>query len=294
LHDWTGVRWKAPFILAGWLAVQPASAATWVRRGELVYKRQPVAVGYYGTLHQGFHVPTRKRVAVKVFHQQNERAGEADREFDNLGHVLGLDLFPSLRHRERFVDDTTLQGAVALDWFDGRNLAGWRPDTVGKAVRVTIQILRGLAQLHDSGLIHTDVSLRNILINHELQSASVRLRDLGGLVALRELAPGRRGYDGPVYAGTPEFMPPEQYAHWTTGASVLDQRTDLYSAAGVCVALMTGSPPAQGGGLTDQLGREISDPSLRAVLIKALAADPADRFQSAQELIEALQPFARL
>jgi N-acetylneuraminic acid mutarotase/tRNA A-37 threonylcarbamoyl transferase component Bud32 len=160
------------------------------------------------------------------------------------------------------------------------------------AILMTTRVLRGLAALHRAGIVHRDMKPGNILLTGELMP---KISDMG--IAR---APGEAHLSMPgVQPGTLLYMSPEQ-----ARGEEIDQRSDLYSIAAVIYELLTGkfylgqieqneyslrkaiveSPPV--------LPLENVRAGLNAILEKALAKRPADRFQSADELRSALESLA--
>ena len=178
----------------------------------------------------------------------------------------------------------------------GRNLAN-RCKRTGRQPRDDVErwgveVLRALVYLHGHHppIVHRDIKPANIALTPR---GDIVLLDFG-------LAKGRPGQqtrteiDEPsIYGFTPGYAPPEQLA-----ASGTDARSDLYSLAATLYHLACGAPPpgahermtAVHAGRPDLLAIESTLPArLGAVLLRALALDPAARFQSAQEMLDALQ-----
>ncbi|MBI4393970.1 MAG: protein kinase [Euryarchaeota archaeon] len=160
------------------------------------------------------------------------------------------------------------------------------------AILMATRVLRGLAALHRAGIVHRDMKPGNILLTAELMP---KISDMG--IAR---APGEAHLSMPgVQPGTLLYMSPEQ-----ARGEEIDQRSDLYSIAAVIYELLTGkfylgqveqneysvrkaiveSPPV--------LPLENVRAGLNAILEKALAKRPPDRFQSADELRSALESLA--
>jgi serine/threonine-protein kinase len=152
--------------------------------------------------------------------------------------------------------------------------------------------------------VHGDINPANVLIADSLRSDSTRLIDLGGA---RKRGP-TGNWIGQARIGSWAFGAPELNHHPTAERpSVANPASDLYALTGVLLYMLTGKeafPGAREAGRAedwttfDQLHRdcavahEITDPALRAVILKGLSFDPTQRFQSADELIRALKPFA--
>jgi tetratricopeptide (TPR) repeat protein/predicted Ser/Thr protein kinase len=158
-----------------------------------------------------------------------------------------------------------------------------------EALNFTRQIGQGLGHVHAQGIIHRDIKPSNILIagdNH------VKLTDFGIAKALALSTLTKTG----DIVGTAAYMPPEQ----ALGAG-LDARSDLYALGCVLFEMVAGRRPFSGDNgarlifshindtpcLPRRVALEIS-PALETVIFKLLAKDPDQRYQSADELVAAL------
>jgi eukaryotic-like serine/threonine-protein kinase len=192
------------------------------------------------------------------------------------------------------------QAYIVMELFEGITLARvleeGGPLVPEEAARVVAGALRGLAHAHDSGVVHRDVKPGNILVgDHTL----VKVTDFG--IAKAAFAHGDLTTTGNLL-GTAKYLAPEQVA----GRDV-DARADLYSAGVVLYELLTGRPPFKGEThLATATLRLTQDPvppgalrpgiprDLERVVLRALARDPADRYQSADEMHAALEATARV
>jgi serine/threonine-protein kinase PpkA len=154
-----------------------------------------------------------------------------------------------------------------------------------QALRITRDIAGALDYLHSKGLAHCDVKPDNILFRHD--GAGV-LTDFG--IATR-IDTGKNPASRAI-AGTPYYMSPEQFQ-----AKHIDGRTDIYSLGIVLYEMLTGSVPFLGKEAVNVAVKHISTqvPDLpehlipyRSLLLKMLAKKPESRYQSGQELIEAI------
>ncbi len=148
----------------------------------------------------------------------------------------------------------------------------------GVAQRLADEVASALDYAHRQGVIHRDIKPENILIH----DGHAMVLDSGIAGALCQVM-GPRPQHGPT-AGTPAYMSPEQRA-----GQPADGRSDVYSLARVMVEAITGVLPA--GPWLDRRARGIGS-ELRAVLERALATSPEDRYATAAEFRNALAPFA--
>jgi len=169
------------------------------------------------------------------------------------------------------------------------------PLSVGEGIPLLLQICRGLEHAHGLQILHRDLKPENVMLVPDRDAAgSVRavvmdfglakvLRDEPGLVKLT-----RTG----LTLGTPEFMSPEQVF-----GKPLDARSDLYALGVLAFEMFTGRVPFEGKSPQEvALARLKREPlrlrdlraelpaTLETVIGRALAREPADRFQSMAEL----------
>jgi len=152
--------------------------------------------------------------------------------------------------------------------------------------RLIEQIADALAACHGRGILHRDIKPSNILFDPE--SGRMKLIDFG-VARVGDLA----DVEGAgCVVGTPEYMAPEQFDDPSP-----DPRSDLYAAGAVLYEAATGRPPVVGRTLPEivrkhheavrvrprDLNRSVG-PGAEAIIVRLLAVDPGNRFQTAEEL----------
>src|ERR1700731_1397541 len=186
----------------------------------------------------------------------------------------------------------------AMEFVEGETLAHLikrsGPLEVKLALEITNQVAAGLAAVHKKNLVHRDIKPTNIMVSvEEGSTVTAKIIDLG-LAKPAPDAPAEAAISTPgVFAGTPEFASPEQFA----GVGV-DIRSDLYSLGVVLWEMVTGQAPFQGSPAEvmyqhqhaslplDRLKR-ISQPVV-VLLEVLLEKDPERRFQNPTELLKAM------
>jgi hypothetical protein len=161
---------------------------------------------------------------------------------------------------------------------------------VAEILRIGMQTAEGLAAAHGHGMVHRDVKPANILLEEGV--SRVKLTDFGLARAIDDASLTQSG----VVAGSPLYMAPEQ-----ARGEALDHRADLFSLGSVLYTMCTGRPPFRAANTLAVLRRVCEDPPrpvretnpeipdwLAAVVEKLMAKEPADRFQSASEVVEVL------
>ncbi len=165
------------------------------------------------------------------------------------------------------------------------------PLDTADALRIGRQIADGLAAAHAQGLIHRDIKPSNILIDAGPHPAA-KITDFGLARAADDASLTRSG----AVAGTPMYMAPEQ-----ARGETLDHRADLFSLGSVLYVMLSGRPPFRANS-TPAVLKRVADDTPRPIreiipevpewfcriVDKLHAKDPAERFQTAQEVADLL------
>ena len=163
------------------------------------------------------------------------------------------------------------------------------------AVRLLAEVADALAYAHDHGVVHRDIKPDNVM----LSGRHALVADFGVAKAVSE-ATGRNTITTlGVAVGTPTYMSPEQAA----ADPHIDHRSDIYAVGVMAYELLAGRPPFTGATPQQVLAAHVTeapDPvskrrpgissNLEAVVMRCLEKRPADRFQSAHELVSQLEP----
>lgn len=276
-------------------AVRDEPTTSWVGR-DIASCRivSELGSGGMGRVYLAHHPGLNKMVAIKVLKRDLVTHSEAVERFmreaqsaarleqPNVVQILhagreGADNFIVMQH----VEGESLAAMLERD----RPL---EPDTV---LRIAVQVARALTAAHALGIIHRDIKPDNIMLT---ESGAVKVADFG---LARDLsAPSELTVSGAAY-GTPPYMAPEQIAGRT-----VDERSDLYALGVVLYECLCGERPFEADdfyGFVEQhlhrppprLRRHV--PGLREeiddLVHQLLAKQPADRYASAQELLDDLQ-----
>jgi predicted Ser/Thr protein kinase len=165
-----------------------------------------------------------------------------------------------------------------MEYVDGANLrqvmqAGQLAPE--EALRIVPQICEALQYAHDEGIVHRDIKPENILLD---QRGKVKIADFG-LAKLAATSKEQFTLTGTHQVmGTPRYMAPEQME----GSHAVDHRADIYSLGVVFYEMLTGRVPA--GHFEPPSKAANVDERVDQVVLRALARDPASRFQSVSEL----------
>lgn len=179
---------------------------------------------------------------------------------------------------------------IAMEYLEGQTLRDvlqtGGPLPIEKVKEYTLQLCSALSYAHKNGVIHRDIKPENVQI---LPSGNIKLTDFG---IARIMGEPVITQDGQVF-GTPSYMSPEQVA-----GRPIDPRSDIFSLGVVMYEMVTGKKPFAGDSLVtityNIMNMEPPPPAgappyLAAIIRKAMAKDPAKRYQSADELAEDLR-----
>jgi len=263
-----------------------------------------LGTGGMGTVYRAVDTKLNRTVAIKILSDDLADAA-ARRRFQreaqlasslNHPHILTVYDVGEAQGRQYLVTEY-IDGGTLKDWAQ-REKRGWRD-----AVELLVGVADGLAAAHEAGILHRDIKPANILTT---KSGYAKLADFGLAKLADQPAPEnastrtltdeltRKG----TVIGTIAYMSPEQ-----ASGRPLDARSDVFSFAIVLYQMVAGHRPFEGAtdletlqaiihGSPKPLAQDISAP-LRTIVEKALAKDPADRYQSMREMVVDLRRLMR-
>ena len=270
---------------------------------------QRIGKGGMGVVYLAEHVLIRRKVAIKTLHANPPAAPAIVERFHR-------EALAATAIGDQHVVDVTDMGLlddgayyIVMEYLDGADLAFTVAAegrlAIPRAVRIVLQLCDALTAVHAAGIVHRDLKPENLfLIDRAGQRDFVKVLDFG-VCKLTELHDGSyHKLTGTGAAlGTPHFMAPEQIE----GRPDVDHRADLYAVGGILHHALAGEAPFDAPSLPRLFMRICNDPppplrqlrgdvpaALEAVVLRALAKEPEDRFESAAELKAALEPFAEL
>jgi serine/threonine-protein kinase len=204
-----------------------------------------------------------------------------------------------ITHRNviRIYDFLNLQGsyAISMEYFPSHTLSGEMPNNkpmdMKKALQYSRDMATGMNVAHQAGVIHRDLKPANILVNEE---GLLKIVDFGVAAAASsgDTQLTKTGY----VIGSPKYMAPEQIL-----GKKVDETADVYSIGVIMYEMTTGVPPYSRGDhmsvmyqhvqgkakLCQEINADIPD-EYAAVIAKAMSVDKSKRYQSMDELNEAL------
>ena len=257
-----------------------------------------IGEGGMGRVYEAEHTGIGKRVALKILHAMFSNIKEAVERFRNEART-------TTRIANAHIVDVTDSGTTAdgrlyfvMEYLDGVELGALMTDgklSLERTLRITRQIAEALAAAHDQGVIHRDLKPENIvLIDRDGDRDFVKVLDFGIALAIDSEQPKRRLTQPGLAVGTPEYMSPEQAVEAKADAS-----SDIYALGAMLYEMATSQAPYKGDTYTQILlnkvqfeppkPRELKPdllPEVEAVIVKAMARKPDDRYQSMNELID--------
>jgi serine/threonine-protein kinase len=252
---------------------------------------EQVGEGAMGVVYRALDPVLNRQVAVKVMSDALARDDELRGRFLREAQAAG-----SLQHPNVITvyDFGEMEGHlyIAMEFVAGEDLESLlvrkAPLTLLEKIDVVVDVLSGLGYAHKRGIVHRDIKPANIRIDEE---GRARIMDFG-IAHLQSSKMTRTG----LMVGTPAYMAPEQ----VTAGSV-SPATDLFSVGAVMYELLTGSKPFEGESLQSVFYKIVSSwppalatmapgvpSSIEAIVMRALAKEPGDRWASAVEMANAL------
>jgi serine/threonine-protein kinase len=265
--------------------------------------------GGMGQVYLAEHSAIEKRIALKVLRAEYAHKGEIVTRFQQeaisasrIKHPNVLDVF----------DFGQLENGcfyLAMEFLEGNDLADElqraRVLTPARALPILMQICRALAAAHSKGVVHRDMKPENVFLQRTGDGEEiVKIVDFG----IAQLKPSneeaaaqsthRRLTRTGMIFGTPEYMAPEQ-----ASGKHADLRCDVYAVGIIMFELFTGAVPFTGETFLGVLTKHLNElppamhavypdlqlsPDLEGVVLRTLAKDPAQRYQTMNELAQAL------
>ncbi len=256
--------------------------------------RGTLGAGAMGTVYDAIDRIIERRVAIKVVKRPAENdpeAVEAHARFRREAQAAGRLSHPNIVGVYDYGENAT-DAWIVMELVEGGSLKN-RLDkqerfTIPDIVRVMGEVCAGLHYSHQRGVVHRDIKPGNIMLTTDGQ---VKIADFG-IARLENSSMTQVG----TLIGTPSYMAPEQFR-----GEPVDLRADIWAAGVMLYQLLTGEKPFEGGFsavMHKALHTEPPPPSqlsvttprgFDAVIARALAKRPDDRFRSAAEFAEAIR-----
>lgn len=247
------------------------------------------------------HVRLHRKVALKVLAPKYALDPALVEQFYREGRAAAAVDHPNIV-RAYDIDCDKNTHFLVLEYIEGQTLgerlaaAGGRLP-VAEVCGYALQAAAGLQHAHEMGLAHRDINPNNLLVD---TAGVVKILDLGLAQFFQAGNTSLSGKTDPGRVmGTADYVSPEQLID----CAAADHRTDIYSLGATLYHLLTGQPPFAGTTTAKIVAhhlqpvptahevREDVSEDVSAVLARMMAKDPAERHQSAAEVMEALLPF---
>lgn len=263
--------------------------------------RRELGQGAMGVVVEGYDPLIGRRVALKTVRREQLDRSEVEEilaRFRREAQAAGRLNHPNIVQIYEYGEEPGPDGGtafIAMEFIEGRELKDFFDANerfpIAEAVRIMAQLLDALDYSHRNGVVHRDVKPANIIL---LKDGTVKVADFG----IARVESSTLTQAGSVL-GTPSYMSPEQFMGQT-----VDGRSDLFSAGVILYQFLTGEKPFTGALTTimhkvlkedpaapSELNVQVPRP-FDALVRKALAKRPDERFQSGREFAAALQAAA--
>lgn len=234
-----------------------------------------------------------REVALKVLHPQVANDEMMSGYFRREAVALGKMSHPNIVLIHTFEQEEG-KTYIVMEYVDGptlsRVLKQGEKLPLDDTLAIFVQVLRALAHAHSKGVIHRDIKPGNIMLT---EAGEVKVGDFG----IARVAGTEKLTKTGTGAGSLLYMSPEQI-----NGKGIDQRSDIYSLGATFYQMLTGSTPFQGDSDYEIMTKQLNEPppplrdlrgdlppALEAIVLKALAKKQADRYQTADEMAQAIE-----
>ena len=261
--------------------------------------------GGMGEVYEGRHTRIGRRVAVKFLHAHYAQHTEVARRFENEAKTAGAAEHENIAavYDVGVLPDRSQY--LVMEYLDGEDLdhvlqrEGRLP--VARAADVLMQACLGLDVVHRVGIVHRDLKPANLFMTRRASGADqVKVLDFG-IAKLRRVEGDVGATKTGVALGTAYYMSPEQ----ARGERDIGPASDIYALGVILYELLAGQRPHEGDSLLQILHRILTvppkpleetapglPPAMYAIVRRAMATNPEDRFRGVGELAQALGSFA--
>ncbi|MDZ4834907.1 MAG: serine/threonine-protein kinase [Candidatus Melainabacteria bacterium] len=271
---------------------------------------EEVGRGGMSAVYKGIHELMDRTVAIKVLLPQLVSDTISIKRFQQEAQAASHLQHPNVITVYDYGFVASGQPYLVMDFLEGESLSDIirheKQCSTKRMIPIFMQACEALEHAHQKGVIHRDLKSSNImLIDFEGKKDFVKVVDFG--IAKLMPSSGKQSQNltqtGEVF-GSPIYMSPEQCM-----AQSLDARSDIYSMGAMMYESLTGQPPLMGNSIIDTMQMHMSTPpkpfreiradleipeALERVVLKALAKKPEQRYQSMQELRDALEGVSKL
>lgn len=266
--------------------------------GELLDNRYEIqsiiGEGGMSVVYKAFCHRLNRFVAIKVLRDELAEDEEFRRSFLAESHAIAMLSHPNIvavydvssSDGVEYIVMELIEGITLKQYLEKRGAIGWK-----EAVHFAKQISKALSHAHQRGIVHRDIKPQNIML---LRDGTIKVADFG-IAALED-----ERQDGKEAVGSIHYTAPEQ-----ARGNDPDARSDLYSLGVVMYEMLTGQKPFMGDSITEIAIKHLEPPvpisvltpevpeELENIVAKAMSVDIDERYQSADELYDAMEAFTR-
>lgn len=246
------------------------------------------------------HVRLGHAVAIKFLHPQYHQDQTLRMRFLDEARIQANLRHPNILHVQDIIEMPDRSGMV-MELLTGTTLSAFfhvrtSPLSSAQAVTLFVPLVDALSYAHESGVIHRDLKPSNVFLHRSGTAVVPKLMDFGIAKLHTATVESQMTAAGSVL-GTPQYMAPEQFED----SSRVDARADLFAMGAMLYEALVGEQLAQGKTLVEIMRATLlgtfpcveqrapsADPELAALVARCLRVKPAERFQSARELRDAL------
>lgn len=258
--------------------------------------------GGMGSVYRGKHILMDKTVAIKVLRPSLAVDDAVVARFSREAKAASRISHPHAVNVTDFGEAENGVVFLVMEYLDGRTLKeiirSEGPMALPRVVEIVRQVAGALDAAHSQGVVHRDLKSDNIMLSQTAGADWAKVLDFGIAKIQQPESFADADLTAPnLVVGTPQYMSPEQCSQ----AGTIDARSDIYSLGVIVFEMLAGHVPFTGESPTVIMMKQVQDrapsimadrpelpPAIDQILTKVLAKQPADRFQSAGELSEAL------
>ncbi len=256
-----------------------------------------IGVGGMADIYRARDIVEDRIVAVKILKTEFAGSEEFLRRFRNESKAIALLSHPNIvkiydvgfTDKVQFIVMEYVDGITLTDYIEQQGVLKWRD-----AVHFTVQILKALQHAHDRGIVHRDIKSSNVML---LSDGTIKVMDFGIARFNRE----NNKTMSEKTIGSVHYISPEQ-----ARGDITDERSDIYSVGVALYEMLTGRKPFDGDTpvsialmhmqSTPKKPSEINSTiaeGLEQIVLRAMQKDPAQRYQTAGEMIKDLEEFKK-
>lgn len=256
-----------------------------------------LGVGGMAVVYRAYDTIDDRIVAIKILKDEYLNNQEFIRRFKNESKAIAVLSHPnivkvydvSFGDSIQYIVMEYIDGITLKEYLDQQKEVRWK-----EAIHFTVQILRALQHAHEKGVIHRDIKPQNIML---LQDGTIKVTDFG--IARFSRSETRTMTDKAI--GSVHYIAPEQ-----ARGDVTDEKADIYSVGVMLYEMLTGRLPFEADNAVSVAIMQLqSDPTppheinpsipdgLEEIVLHAMEKNPAQRYQSAAEMLRDIEQFRR-